>query len=567
MALSANDTTGIFTRVGDTRGVLIPNQEALLARFVAEPRLRAEGVLRRVLELELDANALVDEFTIVVTARPALAALAVDVAQLRLGPEGTSLIIDFATPRTVSMIRAGGGYRIQTIAAWNGSTFGRGIEPTSTTLSGVAIFPETRTERLSLSLSGAGDNAALLADTLLAMPDAPSDLELRLDDGPLIWRHPGPVRLEGTNEVTADRFNQNGERLVDIAVPLAARLGDPASRERRGIRLELTSRTAGRLDLAAPAARQRMRHVWRAQADGAESARLVFGEEGARLLRLTAPDLPADAAISAMRATLKATPPPDRALPPLGPLASDLVEMALDADHAVILRLPGQGLLAALSALRLPLAVAGGEAEIVATIWTADPAGEPQAAQPKQSTKPVALEDGPERWVSLGFPDPVPFPPPSGTAAPPPLWVALQITRGRVSMRLTAHAPGTDILGGTIRTGRPAGPWHPLPALFQPAPGSPDAAGPNACGPYANLRARPRLVGTSAPAAPIAPVLLHAGTIALDRMPGTAQSATPVAAGTRVEIPAAAGTDPVLSVIAACALSLELSEIDIVTTN
>lgn len=557
MVLSASDATGIFTRVGDARAVLIPNQEVLRDRFVAEPRLRAEGVLRRVLELELDGNALVDAFSIVVTARPALAALAVDVAQLRLGPEGTSLIIDFATPRTVSMIRAGGGYRIQTIAAWNGSSFGRGTEPTSTTLSGVAIFPETRTERLSLSLAGNGDNAALLAETLLAMPDAPSDLELRLDDGPLIWRHPGPVRLEGTREITADRFNQDGERLVDIAGPLAARLGDATSRERRHVRLELTSRTAGRLDLAAPVARQRMRHVWRAQADGAESARLVFAAEGARLLGLTAPGLPVDAAIGAMRATLKATPPPERALPPLGPPASDLVDMALDADHAVILRLPGHGRLAALSALRLPLAVAGGGAEIVATIWTADPAGEPEAAQPKQSTKPVAMEDGPERWVSLGFPEPVPFPPPAGAAAPAPLWVALQITRGRVSMRLTGQTPGTDMLDGMIRTGRPAGPWHPLPALFQSALDSP----------YAGLRARPRMVGTPAPAAPIASVLLRAGTIGLDRMPGTVQPATPVAAGTRVEIAAAAGADPVLSVIAACALSLELSEIDIVTTN
>ena len=60
-----------------------------------------------------------DKFEIVVTAKPAIATVAAEVAQVRIG--GTSdLIIDFGAPRTVAMVRPGGGFDLDQVLSWNG---------------------------------------------------------------------------------------------------------------------------------------------------------------------------------------------------------------------------------------------------------------------------------------------------------------------------------------------------------------------------------------------------------------------------------------------------------------
>ena len=81
----------------------------------------------------------------------------------------------------------------------------------------------------SSDLTGNGDKAALIAETLVVLPDAPSDLELRIDDGPPVWRSNGAVRLEPGTDLSLDGFNQNGQRLVDLTAALAALTGNPVA--------------------------------------------------------------------------------------------------------------------------------------------------------------------------------------------------------------------------------------------------------------------------------------------------------------------------------------------------
>jgi hypothetical protein len=547
---------GFEISLGGGRGFLVSDFAGYLDLLEPEPQLVAEGALRRSLDLELPANALVDRLEVVVTAKPAIATLAVDVAQVRLGATGTDLVIDFGAPRTVSVVRPAGGFSIGEVRSWNGMAFAAISPAAHMTLGGTAVLPEVRTERLQLVLGGSGDKAVLIAQTMLVLPDAPSDLELRIDDGPPAWRQAGAIRLEPRASLTANGFNQDGQRLVDLTAALAALTGDPTSTETRRFRLELTSRTAGRLDLAAPVERRTLRRIWRANADGEAEARLAFAEEGTRALALSAPAMPAEAAIAELRVTLKGTPPPDRVVPPVGPPPSDLAELALDADRAAIVRLPAASGLAGLTALRLPLAVADGGAEAAVALWSGTDTGQPDAPLPKGASKPVALDAGAERWVTFPFAGPVPLEDTGAGSPPTTLWAALLVSRGRIVWRPTSRdAAAADPAAGVLRTGPQAGPWYALPALFDPLPGNP----------FGQLRGRVRLAGKASPTAPIAAVQLCIGAVPADTLPPSV-AATPSDAGTRVTVaPGAAGRT--LTVIAGAAMTFTLSDIDLVTTG
>ena len=317
MALSS-DLSGFVTVSGPGRSFLVADLSQTEAFLEPEPHLVAEGALRRELEIELDGNALVDKFEIVVTAKPAIATVAAEVAQVRIGGT-TDLIIDFGAPRTVAMVRPGGGFDLDQVLSWNGMAFATQVAFHTSLFGNTGILEETRTERLQLKLTGNGDKAALVAETLVVLPDAPSDLELRIDGGPPVWRSNGPVRLEPGADLSPDGFNQNGERLVDLTAALAALTGNPEAPAVRTFSLELTSRTAGRLDLAAPAERRSLRHVWRAVVAGDAAPPLAFSEEGAEALSLTATGMPADAELGEIRLTVKGTALPERIQPPVGP--------------------------------------------------------------------------------------------------------------------------------------------------------------------------------------------------------------------------------------------------------
>lgn len=537
-----------FLTIGGPAGTFLVPDISEFALFEPEPDLIAEGALRRSIEIELDANALVDKFEIIVTAKPAIATLAAEVAQLRIGGSGLDLIIDFGAPRTVGMVRPGGGFTIDNIMSWDGMKFGAQVaihEPRSPK---TAILQETRTERLQLNLSGDGNKAALIADTLLVLPDAPSDLELRIDDGPPVWRQNGAVRLQPGTELRSDGFNQNGQRVVDLTAALAALTGDPTTTAARRFRLELTSRTAGLLDLAAPPERRSLRHIWRAEGGGEAEPRLVFAAEGAQRLALTAAGMPAEAPMTEVRLTLKGAVPPERVLPPIGPEISDLVEIVLDANRAALVRLPIDPRLASLTAIRLPLAGAPGGAQATVALWSSTEAGEPDAPIPAGVSKPVPLDEGAERWISFPFDPPYALePPPPAPAVVSPLWAAVLVSRAEVTWRPTLAA---DVAQepGLLRTGPSAGPWYPLPALFDREPGNV----------FGRLRGRLRVAGLPGKATPIAPVRVDAGLTTVDT--------TPSDAGVRVIVPAAV-SGRTLTVTALTAMTQVLSEIDVVTTG
>lgn len=549
MAVSSS-SGGFFTVSGFGQSFLVPDfsefvSPDLEALFRPDPSLAAEGSLRRVLDVALDANALVDKFEVIVTARPAIATFAAEVGQPRIGGTGLDLIIDFGAPRTVSMIQVGGGFTLTSVNSWNGMAFATPVALTSSLSGHTGILQETRSERLQLMLGGTGDKAALISQTLLVLPDAPADLELRINDGPPVWRQTGTVRLAPGTDLTSDGFNQNGQRVVDLTAAVAALTGDPTNRASLPFRLELTSRTAGRLDLAAPLERRLLRHVWRAKADNDAAPPVVFAAEGARALALTAEGMPETAALSEVRATLKGTPPPERVLPPVGPEPSDLAEFVLDANRAMLVRLPIDARLGSLTAVRLPLAAGPGGAQVTLALWSSTDAGEPDSPIPAGVSKAVPLDEGDEAWVTFAFDPPQARVAPPAPAIAPPLWAAILVSRGQVVWRPTLAA-SLDEEGGSLRTGPQAGPWYPLPALFDRAPG-------NAFG---QLRGRVRVAGVPAKATPVAPILVDAGLAAAE--------AALVDAGVRVAA-AAAPSGRTLTVTALAAMTVTLSEIDLVT--
>ena len=203
-----------------------------------------------------------------------------------------------------------------------------------------------------------------------------------------------PRAPEPGTELSLDGFNQNGERVVDLTGAPAALTGNPEAPAARRFRLDLTSRTAGRLDLAAPVERRSLRHIWRALAAGDAAPQLAFAEEGAQALPLSAAGMPGDAALSEIRVTVKGVTPPERVQPPVGPEPSDLVEIVLDANRAALVRLPTDTRLASLAGVRLPLAAAPGGAQATVALWSSTAAGEPDAPIPAGVSKPVPLDAG-----------------------------------------------------------------------------------------------------------------------------------------------------------------------------
>lgn len=522
-----------------SRPFLVQDHSRLIDRL-GEPELVVEGTLQGSLALDLPANALVDRLEVIVTARPASATLAAAVAQLRLGASGQDLVVDFGTPRTVSMIRPAGGFTVATVKSWNGMAF-TDVVPRPLSRGTTAVLSEVRTERLQLLLNGNGDAAELIAGLLLVLPDAPSDLELRIDGGPPVWRHPGAVRLEPGTALGFEGFNEDGQRLVDLAAAFGALTGDPLQCATRSFRLELTSRSAGRLNVAAPAARRSLRRIWRARIDGEAEPRIGFEEEGPRSLLPQIEALPAEAVATELRLTVKGAPLPQRAVPPVGPEASDLAEIIVDPNRAAIIRLAMGSRLGLLNALRLPLAAGAGGAEATVALWSSNQAGVPDQALPKGTSQPVALDAGPERWVTFPFAAPVAMP-------VTPLWAALLVARGSLVWRPTAIDPAdADQAAGTLRTGAQAGPWYGLPALFAELPGNP----------FGRLRGRVRLFGTPAAETPIAAASFGAGAATVEATPGDS--------GLRVIVPVSGGA--ALSVVAGAAMLLSLSEIDLVTTG
>ncbi|MEY4755095.1 MAG: hypothetical protein RJA44_2770, partial [Pseudomonadota bacterium] len=182
-----------------------------------------------------------------------------------------TVVIDFGTPRTIRgvQISQANGATISSIQTWTGAKFADAFEPTDLTPRDDNTYlctfaTEIRSDRLMLTLN------QKLADPdrqlSLDIPDLPADLELRINDGPPVWTHPGPVQTNAsiTDPTTSD-WNVNGVRLVPLADALNALLADPVATDALSCRLVLSAKVPGRLALAAAsAAHSRLSYIHRA---------------------------------------------------------------------------------------------------------------------------------------------------------------------------------------------------------------------------------------------------------------------------------------------------------------
>ncbi|SDD82119.1 hypothetical protein [Rhodospira trueperi] len=531
----------------------------LLDIVVAQGRMEA----RR--DLTLPANALVDRASVVVTARSSALTAARAVAQLRLGPPPPgyedladgALIVDLGVPRTVTAIAVPESFGIHQVRTWTGTGFGplpAFPSPLPDPLeesdygSTIVLPAEVRTERLEITYSGGDDGQNLMDRAVLALPDAPANLQLAIEGSGIVWREQGIVTPGPDEEITTTGWNSEGKRRVDLTAALGARLGNPRSADPVTLVLVLTSSSPGALAISA--LESETRRIRRCTLAGQSGEVVSFSNAGRVVQALTGPDLPTDATVSEIRFTASASPRPPRTLPPVGPEASDKVALTLDPDHAVLVRLPVTSGLEHFEALSV--AATGGPegAEIRALLWDSRVDAEervsesmisvPTAPLEAPATDPASLEAGAQAWawLSLTFPEPVPLPPDR------PLWAAILCSRGAATLAMTDTTAATE--AGRVRVGPATGPFQALPALF-------DREG------YAGLRARIRMIGTAPAEAPLDPLAI-----------GWPAAATvlPTKKGTRVILSGAAvAGGPALDLVALTPMTLTLTDIDVVSDS
>ena len=557
MAAFFDDIMTGFVAAEESAPAFFANTVEDQVTFLYLPYLGTTGVSSASLApaLTLPRNTLVKSFDVVVGATRATSTPAQAAGQVRAYNNAGSftVIVDFGVPRTVSSVsvRFGASVGILNVSAWIGAKFDAPFfgSPTGPWVptSEARFSSEVRTERLLIAIDSAAIDATIGADLLLELPDQPTDLALSINGGAPVWTHPGPAQPNNSETLGYDAFNKNGERLVALADALNALLADPLNSDPLALDIVLSAKVPGVLSVAERT--RDLQLIRRMSFNGDSATTLAFAAEGAQPLALQLP-APATGLVQTIRKvqfTALATPVPERVLPPVGPpaaLMADgqvLAELVLDPDHAAIVRLPPEPLLAELTGLRLPLAAGGDGAEARVVLWSNLHAGagadEPGAALPAGASEPVTLPGGGgEAWVSFKFSKPVPL-----DAANPP-WAAVLVARGQLGWALARRddAPGCD-----LRRGAPNGPWRPLPAPF---------AGPllDACG-------RVRRIGHPPKAQPLPPwqVSLSGETAA-----AVAVAATPK--GAAVTLTPATGATAELALLAYAAGSLTLRDIDVV---
>ncbi len=524
--------------------------------FIYLPYLGTTGVSSAALAppLVLPRNTLVKRFDLVVGATRATRTPAQAAGQVRAYDNAGvhTVIIDFGVPRTVASVAASAdaSLKILKVAAWIGAKFDNPfISPPSPV--DAARFPsEVRSERLLVTIDRAADARSIGVDLELELPELPTDLELRINDGAPVWTHAGAAQPDNRTVLGPEAFNKDGQRLVPLADALNALLADPLADDPVTLEITLSAKVPGVLSVA-----EQARELWRIRRmhfAGDTSTALAFANEGRLPLVL---DLPAPPEgfrrqVKAVRFTALATPGVDRVLPPVGPPAAlnpedggPLAELVLDAGRAAIVRLPPEPRLAELTGLRLPLQAGADGAELRVVLWgnaaTGAAANEPGEPLPDGASEPLTLDGGTaaDPWRSVAFAKPVAIDPLN------PPWAALLVARGTLTWALARRA---DAAGCDLRRGPPNGPWRPLPAAFTSPTGVIDACG------------RLRRVGRAPKAQPLPPwqVSLDGDTV---RVPVVA---TPKGAAISVEPLAGAGT--ALQVLAFGAGSLTLRDIDVI---
>ena len=543
-------------RVAQTESITVGAVEMIYAY----PYALFEGVVSKSLEVVLPRNALVDEYLFEVRAQRVDMTLVQDVAQVRSysSSDGNELIIDFGTPRTVSGIDLPDGSDVLTVYPWLGSQFSpvHAYNKFAADAGPSAVFPELRTERLRVRVSRALTSAQLLNLTV-RLPEPPSGLEIRIDDGPPVWTHPEPVQpRSGVAEADEDGWSGESRRLVRLTDALAALTGDPlASDDLVTFTLKLTTKVPCVLDLK-PAGAPKIRRIRRVRFGQIETATtLRFDSEGFLELPLVLPQLASGVRrIDELRWVAAADLPPWRVDPPLGPAPAAgvdqlvLADLLVDPERAACVRLPGRGPLAELTGIRLPLRAIGDGAEARVVLWSAGATGSaPSAPLPQGTSAPVTLLPATlEQWVTFAFARPVAV---DREHMP---WLALIVARGQLEWSLArASINPADSLDGQVLRGPPNGPWKALPAPLQNAAGLLDA------------RARLRLSGVPPKGTPLAPL-----TLALGAQPAVDLTPTPKgAAGLLVQSPGLELTPPILRLVSRTAGDVELRDIDVTSNN
>ncbi len=510
-------------------------------------QVAADGIASRSLDVPLHHNALVRRFDVKVSAARAEAVLLGNAAQVReqsTDNDRITVVADFGTLVTVASVGvlnaggihliAGSGILIQKIKSWTGIAFSDKwlfVAPPTTgpVGSAVATFGEVRTERLLIEVSGTESLAEVLENLWVELPDPPSDLSIRIGDGPPVWSSPGPVRPG------QGKWN-DGEQTVELGPALAALTGDPDDDSPATFTLTLTSRTPGRLGLEVVPAGRDVRYLARVRPGGTDSADLAFELEGMQRVPLPLPAW--TTGVERVELAAVATLGPERAIPPVGPAvatalgaggpaaATGVADLVLDPDRSACARLPAVAGLAELVALRLPLRAGPAGAEVRVVLLAAKADGEPGEPLDGAVSAPVTLDPPPatapaggaaDAWSTFVLPAPV------ALEGPAP-WAALQVARGQAAwpLGLAAASP--------IRRGPPTGPWTELPRVVRDAPG---------------VGGRLRVVGHAAKETPLAPLVVQVEGSAARPVPDPrAVRVTPTPRGAGVEWSASPAITP-----------------------
>jgi hypothetical protein len=525
------------------------------------------GAVQHTSGITLPRNALVEEFNALVTAARATAVRANVVAQVRAGPSsdtaiadnGLAVVVDFGTPRTVNAVSVPSPYKVATVKIWNGAQFvlpgiyratvdGLIVTPANPTSTPArAVLPaEPRTERLLIEVaSSTSDAGPLIEELSVALPDAPGDLELRINGGAPAWLHPGPV-APGPDTTRSDAaWNDKAERIVPLADALSALTGDPTASDDATFELRLTSRSPGLLKVEELS--HQIKRIRRATFDGRATTTIGFDEEGAVDLALNVPGLPSDTTVFEIRLTMEGDFEKERILPPIGPDPFPSVDLRLDQERAVLIRLAANTGLAELTGLRLPLAAGDDGAELRVVLWSnAEPdVAMPAAPMDDATSEPLVLDAGSaDAFRTFSFEAPVAL---DAEILP---WAAILATRGQAILSVAQSTGDSDPLAVQIfRLGPHAGPWMLPPTGLR-------------AGALAAVRARTRMIGTAPKEAQIAPV-----TAAVVGAGGGAVELFPARKPATVAISGGAGGTATLRFVARAVGTLTLRDVDIVSAE
>jgi hypothetical protein len=497
----------------------------------------AEGATTKTLEITLRRNSLVRTFDVVVTAAAASRVPAGVAGQLRTsskGPRQTSIVVDFGALRTVAAVMLPEGITAVAISTWIGTKFSDSfsVDPAQR----VTRLPsEVRTERIEVIASGSVDAARLATEMFFLMPDLPSGLELRIDDGPPVFTHPAPVQPGTETQLSDNEWNSEARRVVHLAGTFAKLTGDSTRDEPITFKLTLSSKSPGSLDLLEHA--REIRYIRRATFDGATEKDIEFKNEGQATIRLDS--LPEDLNVDEVRWNASGTVPATRALPAVGPEASGVAEIRITPDRALIVRLNPATPIGELSGLRWPLRVGASGAEARIVLWKNKP-GANQPLEPIEAgtSDPATLSKSDvAEWITFAWSQPAAIPDDG-------LWAALTLNRGEAYVEFAGS--NADTSSATALWGAPAGPWRSLPAAL------------------ADQRGRLRLIGTPKSGVKIDPYSISAG-------PGSSQGFTPNPKGVigvlTLNQPVRHTGRTELKITSFVSGNLKLRDVEIVSTN